>query len=57
VAGCCSKRKITSTIKPTVRERTTFDTNVRLIREVENVVNDVVPHDLHPLNCLSKDDI
>ncbi len=57
MAGCCSKRKITSTIKPTVRERTTFDTNVRLIREVENVVNDVVPHDLHPLNCLSKDDI
>ncbi len=30
-------------IKLIVRERTTCNTNVQLIREVENVVNDVVP--------------
>ncbi len=40
---CCSKRKIASAIKLSVRERTTCDTNVRLIREVDNVVNDVFP--------------
>ncbi len=42
-AVCCSKRKIALAINLTVRERTTCDTNVRLIRETENMVNDVVP--------------
>ncbi len=32
-AACGSKRKMASAIKPTVREQTTSDTNVLLIRE------------------------